>query len=820
MDPLSVTTGVLTLIAACNALASTIAKLNRLRHAPKELEALETEICALQTCIEDINALVHTHSDNPSGILGKLSLGEHINDARHKIEQIQQFLDTSVLDLASSSKIRKSYWLNWQLEFGRLRQELRDLRSRLGTCICLYNAAMSRGHSAQLQALASEGRAMHELQLQTFQALRRELRASRVAFDTEADKQYEDNENDSQSTTSKAYPTPLTHLNGRERSDDSPLESSVIAIAANVDRPRRRSEGSLSVIEDPEEILDEEAILSLGAMSVSSKTNTHKNTDTTIKASRVILSSARQEHTFPVNVALRQGSQCRRPCSCQCHRSSKLKTPDFLRQITGQLLIGYAGVSSITLPCNEHACAQRQRMAVRFQYNFPVWSLIQRVLTFVSYSSGTFGPENVLRVSRIRPGLDEVFIQVQSGNIRRLQQLFIQGSASPLDASDTGWTLLHYALTAGQLPTVKFLKDCGADVRAESTSRETPIEVAWNRILSGCLDERSELLLRHVFDNDDELDERQFTTLHKIVLGMIGKSLVEELEITTANINTTDSSGNTPLAWASARGDHESVTTLLMHGASITTANDVNAQPIHLAAQTGNIATIRALVHAGADINTVVHRTQMTPIHYAAEYQDCFEHIQGLTELGARIDGRDYMGWTPLQWAAWRGHLFSLHALLQCGADVNSQTLDGNAAIMLAVANNSHECVQMLIQAGADCSVVRHSQWNILHYAAIGGSIDTVYSLKSADLSAVDLQHLRTRDTGQSVADMLDARLKPLTTADDGTETQDAWKRAWENLTTSSCCKIEEVDNGVASPRCPVRTDTGSIYFDADEQVP
>ncbi|KAL9631580.1 MAG: hypothetical protein Q9204_004172 [Flavoplaca sp. TL-2023a] len=317
MDPLSVTTGVLTLIAACNALASTITKLNRLRHAPKELEALETEICALQTCIEDINALVHTHSDNPSGILGKLSLGEHINDARHKIEQIQHFLGTSVLDTASSSKIRKSYWLKWQLEFGRLRQELRDLRSRLGTCICLYNAAMSRGHSAQLQALASEGRAMHELQLQTFQALRRELRASRVALDAEADKQYEDNESDSSSTTSKTYPTPLTHLNGRGRSDGSPLESSVTAIASKVDRPRRRSEGNLSVIENPEEILDEEAILSLGAMSVSSKTNTHKDTDTTIKASQVILSSARQEHTFPVNVALRQGSQCRRPCSCQ-----------------------------------------------------------------------------------------------------------------------------------------------------------------------------------------------------------------------------------------------------------------------------------------------------------------------------------------------------------------------------------------------------------------------------------------------------------------------------------------------------------------------
>ena len=210
----------------------------------------------------------------------------------------------------------------------------------------------------------------------------------------------------------------------------------------------------------------------------------------------------------------------------------------------------------------------------------------------------------------------------------------------------------------------------------------------------------------------------------------------------------------------------------------------------------------------------------MTPIHYAAEYQDSFERIQGFAELGARIDGRDYMGWTPLHWAAWRGHLSSLKALLQCGADVNSQTLDGNAAIMLAVANNSHECVQMLILAGADCSVVRHSQWNILHYAAIGGSIDTVQSLNLADLSAVDLQHLRTKDTGQSVADMLRARLEALSMADGSVGTHDAWERTWDKLITSSCCKVDNKDIGVDSPGCIVRSDTGSIYFDANEQSP
>ena len=440
------------------------------------------------------------------------------------------------------------------------------------------------------------------------------------------------------------------------------------------------------------------------------------------------------------------------------------------------------------------------------------------MLTLISLSGGAYGPEKILRMSRIRPGLDEVFIQVQSGNVRRLQQLFEQGDASPLDASDTGWTLLHYALTAGQLSTTKFLKDAGADVHAESARRDTPAEIAWNRILSGCLDGKSENLLREIFEDDSSLDERQFTTLHKIVLGIIGKTLADELEVTTAHINDIDSSGNTPLAWASARGDHESVGLLLEHGALLGIANNVDAEPIHLAAQTGNINTVELLIKAGANVNSMVRHTKMTPIHYAAEYKDNSEHISALARLGALIDGEDYMGWTPLHWASWRGHLASLKALLDCGASVNARTHDGNASIMLAVASNSHACVQNLIKVGADCSVVRDSQWNVLHYAAIGGSVDTVCSLAKADLSSLDLQELRTKDTGQTVDEMISARIDALSMTEDFSTPRGAWQYAWDCMMANAVIKqVDEESIFFAHPFS--RSNTDSVYYDADDQV-
>ncbi|KAL8737103.1 MAG: hypothetical protein Q9181_002023 [Wetmoreana brouardii] len=782
-------------MGACNALASTIQKLHRLRNAPKELEELENEINALKTCTGGIDRLVQMHSGNGVGLVCQTSLGVYIENARKKIQEIQRILEHSLLDTSSSRKIRASAWLKWQPEFHRLRQGLRDLRSEIGTCISLFNAAGTRSNEVQLAQLALDSRAMYDVQLKTFELVQEELVRQKPVLAMEHVGRTMQTA-DQEPTFSARQPTTT-------RSNSENLSSRPLGLV----RPRRHSNGSSMVLEDDIETIREITPFPQGSLTVRPQLRQRPAAVDGMDQCQATGSLLQQEPTMSLQVSYRQKDHCRRPCSCQCHRSSKFKTPDFLRQVTGQLLVGYAGISSITPPCNEHACAQRQKAAVRIQYNFPVWSLIQRMLTLVSYSSGACGPEKSLRMSRVRPGLDEVFIQVQSGNVRRLQQLFIQGDASPLDASDTGWTLLHYALTAGQLPTVKFLKDAGADVRAESTNRQTPIEIAWNRILSGSLDGTSEGLLRAVFDDDAQLDERQFTTLHKIVLGMTGKLLAEELDLTTAYINALDSSGNTPLAWASARGDHQSVDLLLKHGASLSIANDVDAKPIHLAAQTGNINTIQALVKGGADINSVVRQTNMTPIHYAAEYQNSYGQIEGLASLGAHVDGRDYLEWTPLHWASWRGHLASLNALIDHGANINAKTLDGNASIMLAVANNSHECVQRLIELGVDCSVVRASQWNILHYAAIGGSIDTICSLRRADISGCDLETLKTKDTGQSVIDMLSTRLDALS---EDPAKREAWKFAWDRLM---------VDSEPDLVRPLTRSDTDNTYVDADDTL-
>ena len=138
-DPLLIATAVIAFIGACNALVTTIKKLHRIRKALAELLELEHELSALRSCIEDIERLAQAHNVDRKKVINHIHVDLFVDNARKKIQQIQQFLEQSLLDVPTGNKIRRSAWLKWQSEFGHLRQELRDVRSEIGTCISFFN---------------------------------------------------------------------------------------------------------------------------------------------------------------------------------------------------------------------------------------------------------------------------------------------------------------------------------------------------------------------------------------------------------------------------------------------------------------------------------------------------------------------------------------------------------------------------------------------------------------------------------------------------------------------------------------------------------
>jgi hypothetical protein len=99
-----------------------------------------------------------------------------------------------------------------------------------------------------------------------------------------------------------------------------------------------------------------------------------------------------------------------------------------------------------------------------------------------------------------------------------------------------------------------------------------------------------------------------------------------------------------------------------------------------------------------------------------SEDDDTFEIVTGLIKhhdveglRGFLTDGdpnlRNRYAWTPLMYAAGRGHTRLIRVLLDSGADVNAASRFGLTALASAAQNGHFRAVEMLLAAGATVDV-------------------------------------------------------------------------------------------------------------------
>jgi ankyrin repeat protein len=176
------------------------------------------------------------------------------------------------------------------------------------------------------------------------------------------------------------------------------------------------------------------------------------------------------------------------------------------------------------------------------------------------------------------------------------------------------------------------------------------------------------------------------------------------------------------------------------------------------AAMRGDVATVRALLQQGADVNAA-EGDGMTALHWAAEHGD-HELAAVLLASGANPAAATRIGrHTPLHVAAKSGYPRVVRLLVDAKADVNVLTTTGAAPIHFAAASGSSEAVTILLDAGADPNV-REPQWGQtpLMFAAAAGRTDAVNRLlaRGADVRAtakvVDISARNRQDGAESRA--------------------------------------------------------------------
>jgi ankyrin repeat protein len=252
-------------------------------------------------------------------------------------------------------------------------------------------------------------------------------------------------------------------------------------------------------------------------------------------------------------------------------------------------------------------------------------------------------------------------------------RLLVERGASLELADDNGITPLLAAIlnasvfrvarsgTSDQLAVANLLLDAGANVDAADWYGETPLWAAVDlRNLelgpadraTGIRDEAFALLERLLEAGaNPNARTREFPPERRYTVGVLG------------SVAWVDLTGQTPFLRAAAAGDLRAMRLLLAHGADANIATVNGTTPLMVAAgvnwavaetfDEGPAALLEAvkLAHElGNDVNAV-NTMGLAAIHGAAN-RGANDVIEYLAANGAKLDGRDREGRTPLDWAA------------------------------------------------------------------------------------------------------------------------------------------------------------------------
>jgi ankyrin repeat protein len=136
-------------------------------------------------------------------------------------------------------------------------------------------------------------------------------------------------------------------------------------------------------------------------------------------------------------------------------------------------------------------------------------------------------------------------------------------------------------------------------------------------------------------------------------------------------------------------------------------AADVNTELMD-AIRTKNIQKVRATISTGANVNTNMDTTNqsgITPLMATAASPDApIEIGKLLLEKGAKVNAKDWLGWTALMYASYYGQTELAKLLMNKGAEVNAKSNTGWTALMYAAYTGQIEIGKLLIENGADVS--------------------------------------------------------------------------------------------------------------------
>lgn len=257
-------------------------------------------------------------------------------------------------------------------------------------------------------------------------------------------------------------------------------------------------------------------------------------------------------------------------------------------------------------------------------------------------------------------------------------------------------TPLHEACCEGQLEVVKVLLEIGADKSLKDRFMRTPFSCAW---------QHGHLPIMKILQPDDDNSSSQevllpnaerlpIWSLAKLgYLDLIKKICIErDIEVTEVEPR----SGNTALHWA-VLAKHDDILRFLLKNGKLS-PNSISAHhrtPLHLAAIQGNLDATQELLKYDPKLD-LEDEWGATALYLAQSNQQMNVAV-ALIEAGAEID-TDKIDVQAMFFAAIElNNVLAVDALINRGkADVLSRNNEGMTPLQLAKANDNGEMIQLL----------------------------------------------------------------------------------------------------------------------------
>lgn len=272
-------------------------------------------------------------------------------------------------------------------------------------------------------------------------------------------------------------------------------------------------------------------------------------------------------------------------------------------------------------------------------------------------------------------------------------------------------TPLHIATERRRVSVIRLLIEHGADVNALDGDRRAPIDYA----LANNDPRPAQVLVEHGAtmmapgkralarvnlaadkgwqfaveralqdtDNEPDLHERVLEEAFERAFTNVDLALVDFMATQGARLDEPAPGGLSRIDLAAEMGSPDLVSRLLEKGlTSNGTEKSSGWTPLHFAATSGSLDTMRLLIDAGADVNAH-DALGRTPLDLAAAYQN-LAGVRVLLHHGASLDTADAMGNTPLHFAAGAGFSPVVKELIAKGESVTIRNQAGQRPYDLA----------------------------------------------------------------------------------------------------------------------------------------